>query len=80
MCRWVRVIFVAETVSPEPGVKDQQIMIPLSILDGVPRAGLVQRVVKLPAMKSFLWDGGGQWGRVGARRAAFITALLVVQG
>lgn len=55
-------------------------MIPLSILDGVPRAGLVQRVVKLPAMKSFLWDGGGQWGRVGARRAAFITALLVVQG
>ena len=52
----------------------------LSILDGVPRTGLVLRVVKLPAMKSSLWDGGGQWGRVGARRAAFITTLLVAQG
>ncbi|KAK4818652.1 hypothetical protein QYF61_016701 [Mycteria americana] len=38
-------------------------MILLSILDGVPRAGLVLRVLKLPAMKSSLWDGGGQQGR-----------------
>ena len=37
----------------------------LSILDGVPRAGLVLRVVKLPAMKSSLW---GWWWAVGKGR------------
>ena len=72
---------MAETASPELWVKDQQTSSILwSILDGVPRAGLVLRVVKLPAVKSSLWDGGGQQGRVGARRAAFITALLAAQG
>lgn len=55
-------------------------MILLSILAGIPRAGLVLSMLNLPAVKSTLWNGGGQWGRVGARRDTFITALLVVQG
>lgn len=55
-------------------------MILLSILDGVLRAGFVLKVVKVPAMKSSSWDGDGQRGRVKARRAGFITILLVAQG
>ncbi|KAJ7407645.1 hypothetical protein WISP_125528 [Willisornis vidua] len=46
-------------------------MILMSILDGVPRAGLVLRMVKLPAMKSSPWDGGGQRGRLSIAFAGF---------
>lgn len=80
ICSWIWVVFLAETASPEPWVKDQQTWFFLNILDVVPRAGLVLRVEKLPAMKSSSWDGGRQRGRVRARRAGFLTILLVAQG
>lgn len=60
--------------------KDQQTWSFLSILDDIPSAVLVLRVVTLSAMKSSSWDGGRQRGRVRAKRAGFVTILLVAEG